>query len=36
MFRDDYGYPVLSVDRPYNISSSIGQMLIHQNVMVPY
>ena len=26
MLRDDYGYPVLSVDRPYNISSSIGQM----------
>lgn len=26
MLRDDYGYPVLSVDRPYDISSSIGQM----------
>ena len=26
MLRDDYGYPVLSVDRPYNIGSSIGQM----------
>ena len=26
MLRDDYGYPVLSVDRPYNISSSVGQM----------
>ena len=24
--RDDYGYPVLSVDRPYNIQSSAGQM----------
>lgn len=26
MLRDDYGYPVLSVDRPYNIASSVGQM----------
>ena len=26
MLREDYGYPVLSVDRPYNISSSVGQM----------
>ncbi len=26
MLHDDYGYPVLSVDRPYNISSSVGQM----------
>ena len=26
MLRDDFGYPVLSVDRPYNISSSVGQM----------
>lgn len=26
MLRDDYGYPVLSVDRPYSISSSLGQM----------
>ena len=26
MLRDDYGYPVLSVDRPYNIASSLGQM----------
>lgn len=26
MLRDDYGYPVLSVDRPYNISASVGQM----------
>ena len=25
IMHDDYGYPVLSVDRPYNISSS-GQM----------
>lgn len=24
--RDEYGYPVLSVDRPYNIRSSSGQM----------
>lgn len=26
MLSGDYGYPVLSVDRPYNISSSLGQM----------
>lgn len=26
MLREDYGYPVLSVDRPYNIASSVGQM----------
>ncbi len=26
MLRDDYGFPVMSVDRPYNIASSIGQM----------
>ena len=26
MLRDDYGYPVLSVDRPYNIASALGQM----------
>ena len=26
MLRDEYGFPVLSVDRPYNISSSVGQM----------
>ena len=26
MLRDDYNYPVLSVDRPYNISASVGQM----------
>ena len=26
MLRDDYGFPVLSVDRPYNIASSAGQM----------
>ena len=25
ILNDDYGYPVLSVDRPYNIASS-GQM----------
>ena len=24
--REDYGYPVLSVDRPYNVRSSEGQM----------
>ena len=26
MLINDFGYPVLSVDRPYNISSSVGQM----------
>ena len=26
MLQEDYGYPVLSVDRPYNIASSSGQM----------
>ena len=26
MLRDDYGFPVLSVDRAYNINSSVGQM----------
>jgi benzoyl-CoA reductase/2-hydroxyglutaryl-CoA dehydratase subunit BcrC/BadD/HgdB len=26
MLRDDFGYPVLSVDRPYSINSSVGQM----------
>lgn len=26
MLQEDYGFPVLSVDRPYNIRSSIGQM----------
>ncbi len=26
MLQDDYGYPVLAVNRPYNIASSIGQM----------
>ncbi|MBQ4425104.1 MAG: 2-hydroxyacyl-CoA dehydratase [Lachnospiraceae bacterium] len=26
MLREDYGFPVLSVDRPYNIASSSGQM----------
>ena len=26
MLRDDYHFPVLSVDRPYNIASSVGQM----------
>ena len=26
MLRVDYGFPVMSVDRPYNIASSIGQM----------
>ena len=26
MLKDDYGYPVLSVDRPYSIASSAGQM----------
>ena len=26
MLRENYNYPVLSVDRPYNINSSLGQM----------
>ncbi|MBQ6314991.1 MAG: 2-hydroxyacyl-CoA dehydratase [Mogibacterium sp.] len=26
MLREDYGFPVLSVDRPYNIASAAGQM----------
>ena len=26
ILRNTYGYPVLSVDRPYNIASSAGQM----------
>ena len=26
MLREDFGFPVLSVDRPYNIASSVGQM----------
>ena len=26
MLREDYGFPVLSVDRPYNISAGAGQM----------
>jgi len=26
MLREDYGYPVLSVDRPYNIDAGAGQM----------
>ena len=26
MLREDYNFPVLAVDRPYNISSSVGQM----------
>ena len=26
MLQHDYGYPVLSVDRPYNIAASVGQM----------
>ncbi len=26
MLQKDYGYPVLSVDRPYNVASSVGQM----------
>ena len=26
MLREDYIFPVLAVDRPYNISSSVGQM----------
>ena len=26
MLQHDFGYPVLSVDRPYNVASSVGQM----------
>ena len=26
MLQVDYGYPVLSVDRPYNVASSVGQL----------
>lgn len=26
MLRDDFGFPVLAVDRPYNIRTSLGQM----------
>ena len=26
VLRDEYHYPVLSVDRPYNVASSVGQM----------
>ena len=26
MLHNDFGFPVLSVDRPYNVSSSVGQM----------
>ena len=26
MLHVDYGYPVLSVDRPYNVASSVGQL----------
>ena len=26
MLHQDYGYPVLSIDRPYNVSSSVGQL----------
>ena len=26
MLQDDYGFPVLAVNRPYNIASSVGQM----------
>ena len=26
MLHTDYGYPVLSIDRPYNVSSSVGQL----------
>jgi len=26
MLQTDYGYPVLSVDRPYNVAASVGQM----------
>ncbi len=26
MLHRDYGYPVLSIDRPYNVASSVGQL----------
>ena len=26
MLQQDYGFPVLAVDRPYNIAASVGQM----------
>ena len=26
MLQDDYGYPVLAVNRPYSVASSVGQM----------
>ena len=26
MLHEDYGYPVLSVDKPYNVASAAGQM----------
>ena len=26
MLHKDFGYPVLSIDRPYNVSSSVGQL----------
>ena len=26
MLHVDYGYPVLSIDRPYNVASSVGQL----------
>ena len=26
MLQADYHYPVLSVDRPYNVAASVGQM----------
>ncbi len=26
MLREDYGFPVLAVDRPYNVAASVGQM----------
>ena len=26
MLHKDYGFPVLSIDRPYNVSSSVGQL----------
>ncbi len=26
ILHDDYGYPVLSIDRPYNVGASIGQL----------
>ena len=34
MLREDYGYPVLSVDRPYNINAGAGQMRTREQAFV--